>query len=97
MVEIDSIMEAKWNLGYFMPNLTIKNVPDDLYEKLKENAREHGRSMNNEVISCLKRAVSGGRIDPEAFLARVDALQKELSLPPLTDKILKKARDEGRP
>ena len=80
-----------------MPNMTIKNVPDDLYEKLKENAREHGRSINNEVIFCLKRAVGGGRIDPEAFLARVDALQRELSLPPLTDKILRKARDEGRP
>jgi antitoxin FitA len=45
-----------------MPNMTIKNVPEDVYEKLKENAREHGRSINNEVIFCLKRAVGGGPI-----------------------------------
>lgn len=80
-----------------MPTMTIKNVPDDLYEKLKESAQEHGRSMNNEVIFRLKRALQGGRIDPEAFLARVEALQKQISLPPLTDKILRTAKEEGRP
>lgn len=80
-----------------MPNMTIKNLPDDLYEKLKERAQEHGRSINNEVIFCLKRALRSSPIDPEAFLARVDALQKKMSLPPLTDKILRKAREEGRP
>jgi plasmid stability protein len=80
-----------------MPNMTIKNVPVDLYEKLKESAQEHGRSINNEVIFCLKRVLRGGRIDPEAFLSRMDALQRQMSLPPLTDKILRKAREEGRP
>ena len=84
-------------MGFLVPNMTIKNVPDELYEKLKESAQAHGRSINSEVVYCLKRSLQGGRIDPEAFLARVDALQKELSLPPLTDKILRKAREEGRP
>jgi antitoxin FitA len=80
-----------------MPSMTIKNVPDNLYEKLKLSAQEHGRSINSEVIVCLRRALQGGRIDPEAFLARVDALAKQLSLPPLTDEILRTAREEGRP
>jgi plasmid stability protein len=80
-----------------MPTMTIKNVPDDLYKKLKESAQEHGRSINNEVIFCIKRALRGGRIDPEAFLARMDALDKGISLPPLTDEILRAAKEEGRP
>jgi antitoxin FitA len=80
-----------------MPTMTIKNIPDDLYEKLKRRAEEHGRSMNNEVIFCLKHAVQGGRVDPEAFLARVDALQQRMSLPPLTDELLRAAKEEGRP
>ena len=80
-----------------MPTMTIKNVPDDLYEKLKESAQEHGRSINNEVIFCIKRALRGGRIDPEAFLARMEALDKGISLPPLTDEILRTANEEGRP
>jgi antitoxin FitA len=80
-----------------MPTMTIKNVPDDLYEKLKESAQEHGRSMNNEVLFCLKRALRGGRIDPETFLARMEALDKQISLPPLTDEILRANKEEGRP
>jgi len=36
-----------------MPIMTIKNVPGDLYEKLKKCAQEHGRSINNEVIAYL--------------------------------------------
>jgi len=80
-----------------MPTMTIKNVPDDLYERLKGSAQEHGRSINSEVIFCLKRALQGGRIDPEAFLSRVEALQRQISLPPLTDEILRHAKEEGRP
>ncbi len=80
-----------------MPNMTIKNIPDDLYEKLKKRAQEHDRSMNNEVISCLKHTLQGGRVDPEAFLARVEAMQRQVSMPPLTDEILRRAKEEGRP
>lgn len=80
-----------------MPSMTIKNIPGDLYEKLKESAKEHGRSLNNEAIICLKRAFQTGRVDPEAFLARVEALKKTMILPPLTDEILHTAKEEGRP
>ncbi len=80
-----------------MPTMTIKNIPDELYEKLKKRAEENGRSMNNEVIFCLKYALQGGRVDPEAFLARVEAIQRRMSLPYLTDEILRAAKEEGRP
>ena len=80
-----------------MPTMTIKNVPDDLSETLKKSAQEHGRSTNNEVIFRLKRALWGGHIDPEAFLAGVKTLEKQISLPPLTDEILCAAKEEGRP
>lgn len=80
-----------------MPSMTIKNIPDELYERLKESAHEHGRSINNEAIFCLKRALRGGRIDPEAFLARTAALRTQISRAPLTDEILRAAKDAGRP
>lgn len=80
-----------------MPTMTIKNIPIDLYERLRESAQEHGRSINNEAIFCLKRALQGRRIDPEAFLARVQALQRQIPLPPLTDEMLRTAKGEGRP
>ncbi len=80
-----------------MPTMTIENIPDDLYEKLKKRAEEHGRSMNNEVIFCLKHVLQGGRVDPEAFLARGEAIQQRMSFPSLTDRIPRAAKEEGRP
>lgn len=80
-----------------MTSMTIKNIPPDLHAKLRQRAKENGRSINSEAIYCLKRAVEAQRIDPEAFLARVDALRSRISLPPLTDEILRSARDGGRP
>ena len=80
-----------------MPTLTIKNIPTELYERLKKSANEHRRSVNSEVIFCLERALRGRRVDPEAFLSRVEALQKQITLPQLTDDILREAKEEGRP
>jgi hypothetical protein len=37
------------------------------------------------------------RVDPEAFLTRVNALQKQITLPLLTEEVLKRAKEEGRP
>ena len=34
-------------------NLTIKNVPKDVYEALKREAAEQGRSLNAEAIQAL--------------------------------------------
>ena len=33
-----------------MATITVKNIPNDLYKKLKETASSHRRSINNEVI-----------------------------------------------
>lgn len=80
-----------------MASLTLKNIPDDLYESIKRNAAENRRSINSEIIVRLERSLKARRVDPEAFLARVDRLRDRIGLPPLTDEILQEAREEGRP
>ena len=80
-----------------MPTLTIKNIPAKLHERLKKSASEHHRSLNDEVLFRLEQGLSGKRVDPLAFLTRLDALQKQINLPPLNEKILKSAKEEGRP
>lgn len=47
-----------------MPNLTIKSIPDELYQRLKKSASEHRHSMNREVIVCLERSLLSRRIEP---------------------------------
>jgi len=54
-----------------MPVLTIRNVPDDLYAKLKTSAAERRRSVNSEVIECLRVALASRRPrHVEGFLDR---------------------------
>ncbi len=37
--------------------LTLKNIPPHLHRVLKIQARQHKRSLNQEAILCLERAV----------------------------------------
>ena len=41
-----------------MPALTIKNIPESLYQQLKNAAELHRRSINSEVIVCLEKNLS---------------------------------------
>ena len=80
-----------------MATLTLKNVPEDLYERLKASARRHRRSVNSQAIVCLEHSLRGRRLDPEALLGRIQALRAGLSVEPLTDEFLDRAKNEGRP
>lgn len=80
-----------------MATLTIKNIPEELYARLKESAQRHRRSVNGHTIVCLEQALRGRRLEPEAFLARVRILQQKVPLPELTDDFLTGAKNEGRP
>ncbi len=80
-----------------MPTITIKNIPDILYEKVKKNAQRNHRSINSEVIHCIEQAVRSSKVDPDAFLLKIEALRKQIEAPPLTDDFLRQAKEEGRP
>ena len=83
-----------------MRSITIKGIPDPLYRRIKRRAAEHRRSLNSEVIVCLEQSAPPTRMDPKAYLARIDALHrklKKLNLPPLTDDFLREAKNWGRP
>jgi plasmid stability protein len=59
-------------------NLTLKNVPDDVYERLKASADAHRRSLNSEAIVCLETALLPGRTSPAERIARARALRAGL-------------------
>lgn len=80
-----------------MHTITVKNIPDELYEKLRETAQKDRRSINSEIIMCLERSLQSRPIDPDQLLARVTDLQNAMNLPHLTDAFLKKAKAAGRP
>ena len=84
-------------MGETMATITIKNIPDDLYEQLKETAAANRRSINSEVIHLIEQAVSGRQLDPEAFIARARLLRERTAGYQLTGEVLRESRTEGRP
>jgi antitoxin FitA len=58
--------------------LTLKNIPDDVYDRLKLSAQAHRRSMNSEAIVCLEAALVPSRLTTTERLARVRALRSTL-------------------
>lgn len=55
--------------------LTLKNIPDEVYERLKESANDHRRSLNSEAIVCLESVLIPGRVSVAERLARARALR----------------------
>jgi plasmid stability protein len=59
--------------------LTLKNIPDEVYERLKASAETHRRSLNSEAIVCLESVLLPGRLTPSERLARARALRATLA------------------
>ena len=77
-------------------NITIRDIPDDIYEKLKRQAELHHRSINSEVIVCLKKIVQSRRRDPNQIITRAKKL-KEKAKGSLSIDQIQDAIDQGRP
>lgn len=79
-----------------MATITIKNIPDDVYEKLKASAKENHRSINSEVILLIKLAVMQRRIDVDAVLEGARQARELTAHYVITDEELTKFKNEGR-
>ncbi|MGV6815893.1 MAG: FitA-like ribbon-helix-helix domain-containing protein [Thiotrichales bacterium] len=79
-----------------MPALTIKNIPDDLYDELKLVAEQHHRSINSEVIMCLKRALLPHQTSPKEKLADIRALRAQIPQNQISAEEIEQVIDEGR-
>jgi len=80
-----------------MPSLTIKNIPEDLYKELKLVAEQHHRSINSEVIVCLKKSLFPTRISPEETLSSIRTLRSQITPDIIIVEEIEKAINEGRP
>jgi hypothetical protein len=58
--------------------LTLKNIPDAVYERLKASAEMNRRSLNSEAIVCLESVLLQTRLAPGERLARARELRAGL-------------------
>jgi predicted transcriptional regulator len=79
-----------------MVTLTLKGIPDELYEKLKEVAKANNRSINGEVLFAIKRALLTQPINVEATLERARVLREATAHYVATDEELTRFKNEGR-
>jgi len=80
-----------------MPTLTVKNIPEDLYELLKQHAQYNHRSLNREIIACIEQAVASHRLDPETLLATARQLREKTSKYVVSDVEFDQMKNTGRP
>lgn len=76
--------------------LTLKNIPDSIYTRLREAADAHHRSMNSEVIACLEKALMPIRIGPAERMVRARQLRSGLENSVFDPAEIAAAIDEGR-
>lgn len=79
-----------------MATLTIKNIPEPLVKRLKQQAAAHRRSLNFEVISYLEQMTHSVPMDAESLLARARALRRTPKGVRLTDRVLHELKAAGR-
>ncbi len=80
-----------------MPTITVKNIPPDLYERLRRSAAANRRSINSEIIVCIEQAVRSSKVDVEEVLAEARRLREKTAGYEITDEELTRAKSAGRP
>ena len=79
-----------------MATLTIKNIPMEVYERLKRRAKANRRSINQEVIAVIERALETPPIDVESTLERTQRIRELTAQYQLRDEDLEQWKNEGR-
>lgn len=79
-----------------MATLTIKNVPERIYERIKIQAKNNHRSINGEIIFLLEQALSISPIDVEATLKRARKIRELTAHYVISADEIEKMIDEGR-
>lgn len=77
--------------------LTLKNIPDEVYQRLKLAAETHRRSLNSEAIVCLEAVLIPNKISPSERLARARQLRAELGKTKFRAREIDTLKRQGRP
>jgi plasmid stability protein len=76
--------------------ITLKNIPDAVYEQLKVAAEVHHRSLNSEVIACLETILLPIKKAPLERLARARVLRAQLGVQDVNAVDMDEFKNQGR-
>jgi plasmid stability protein len=78
-------------------SLTLKNIPDEVYARLKQAAGQHRRSLNSEAIVCLEAQLLPAAVNPSERLENIRKLRASLATPAFLPEDIDMLKREGRP
>ena len=76
--------------------LTLKNIPDDVYERLKMAAKAHRRSLNSEAIVCIEAALLPSHTTVAERLDRAKRIRDSLGDARFSAADIDRLKDQGR-
>ena len=80
-----------------MVTITVKNIPDELYERIKLQAKAHRRSINNEIISIFEQAIPKRTpMDVKEILERARKVRELTAHYTITNDEMNRWKKEGR-
>jgi plasmid stability protein len=77
--------------------LTLKNIPDEVYLRLKASAERHRRSLNSEAIVCFEAAFMPTTRSPQESLQRARELRAQLGTVRFDPQEIDQLKRQGRP
>ncbi|HLR32750.1 MAG TPA: Arc family DNA-binding protein [Fodinibius sp.] len=79
-----------------MPSITVKNIPEEIYDRVREQAKAHHRSINSEIIACLEQTVASHQVSTDDILQEARRLRKKVKSS-LSSEEIESAINQGRP
>lgn len=76
--------------------ITLKGIPDDVYERLKVSATANHRSLNSEVIACIEAALMTRRASASDHLAAIRAVRSRLPKAAFSHAEIDRLKRQGR-
>jgi plasmid stability protein len=79
-----------------VPSITVRNIPEDIYDRVREQANAHHRSINSEIIACLEQSVKPQQVSTDDILQEARRLRKKAK-GSLSSEEIDSAINQGRP
>lgn len=79
-----------------MPAITVKNIPEPIYNSLKRAAQVHHRSINSEIIACLEKELMLAKLPIERTIDNARQLRSKFKVELADVNEIKSSIDQGR-
>ena len=79
-----------------MPAITVKNIPDTLYDNLKQSALLNHRSINSEIIACLEKELMHKKLSTDLIIKDARLLRTKFKAKKASIKDIQSFIHEGR-